>query len=89
MQPSKKRWKDLTPNQRALAVGGAVLQITLLALAQRDLSIRPAEQVRGPKWLWRIVTLVNFVGPLAYFCRGRTPGQTQVNSSRNERTLDA
>ena len=89
MQPSKKRWKDLTPNQRALAVGGAVLQITLLALAQRDLSRRPAEQVRGPKWLWRIVTLVNFVGPLAYFCRGRTPGQTQVNSSRNERTLDA
>ena len=89
MQPSKKRWKDLTPNQRALAVGGAVLQITLLALAQRDLSRRPAEQVRGPKWLWRIITLVNFVGPLAYFCRGRAQGQTQVNSSRNERTLDA
>jgi hypothetical protein len=71
MQPTKKRWKDLTPTQRVLVIVGAVLQLTLLALAQRDLSVRSAEQVRGPKGLWRIVTLVNFVGPLAYFCCGR------------------
>jgi hypothetical protein len=78
MQPSKKKWKDLTPTQRALAVVGAVVQLTLLTLAQRDLSNRPAEQVRGPKWLWRIVTLINFVGPLAYFCCGRNREQTQL-----------
>ena len=80
MLPSKKRWKDLTPTQRALVMGGAVVQIALLALAQRDLSSRPAEQVRGPKWLWRIATLVNFVGPLAYFCCGRTQDQTQLEN---------
>ncbi|MDH3261407.1 MAG: hypothetical protein OEM81_05330 [Acidimicrobiia bacterium] len=71
MQPSKKKWKDLTPTSRGLVIGGAVVQITLLALAQRDLATRPEEQVRGPKWLWRIVTLINFAGPLTYFCCGR------------------
>ena len=77
MKPSKKRWKDLTPTQRALVVSGVVVQVTLLTLAQRDLSIRSPEQVRGPKWLWRMVTLVNFIGPLVYFCCGRAQDQTQ------------
>ncbi len=72
MQRSTKKWKDLTPTQRAFIVVGAVVQLTLLAMAQRDIANRPAEQIRGPKWLWRIVTLVNFVGPIAYFCCGRT-----------------
>jgi hypothetical protein len=71
MQPAKKKWKDFTPTQRGLVIGGAVVQITLLALAQRDLAVRLEEEVRGPKWLWRIVTLINFVGPLTYFCCGR------------------
>ncbi len=71
MQLSKKKWKDLTPTQRGLVIGGAVVQITLLALAQRDLAARPEEEVRGPKWLWRLVTLINFAGPLTYFCFGR------------------
>lgn len=71
MQTSKKKWKDLTPAQRGLVIGGAVVQITLLALAQRDLAKRPAEEVHGPKWLWRMVTMINFIGPLAYFCCGR------------------
>ncbi len=71
MQPSMRKWKDLTPVQRVLVIVGAVVQLTLLALAQRDLSTRPAEQVRGPKAVWRVVTLINFFGPLAYFCCGR------------------
>lgn len=49
-----------------------MVQITLLALAQRDLAARPEEEVRGPKWLWRLVTLINFAGPLTYFCFGRS-----------------
>ncbi len=71
MWPSKSKWKDLTPTQRVAMVVGAVVQLTLLVLAQRDLSTRPTEQVRGPKGLWRMVTLINFAGPLAYFCCGR------------------
>lgn len=82
MQTSKKNWKDLTPTQRGMVIGGAVVQLTLLALAQRDLVKRPAEEVRGPKWLWRIVTLINFVGPIAYFCFGRKKvAETEVTET--------
>lgn len=41
-----------------------------------DLVRRPAEQVRGRKWVWAVaVVVVNSVGavPLAYFLRGRRP----------------
>ena len=69
--PEMMKWKDLTPRQRVLAVVGAVLQLTLLTLAQRDLSKRRVDEVRGPKWLWRVATMINFVGPLAYFGFGR------------------
>jgi hypothetical protein len=43
-----------------------------------DLKRRPADQVRGPKWLWAVaVFLVNSAGalPLAYFRYGRKAGQ--------------
>ena len=77
MQPSKKRkkWKDMTPGQRVGVIIGAAVHLVLVTLAQRDLKNRPEENVRGPKWLWRIVTTVNFVGPLAYFCCGRKQNQ--------------
>lgn len=74
MERSKKRWKDLSPIQRVFVVAGALVQVTLLALAQRDLARRPAGEVRGPKGVWRIVTLINFVGPIAYFLFGRRQG---------------
>ena len=77
MARSKMSWKDMTPAQRGLAAFGALVQVTLLTLAHRDLSARPDEQVRGPKWLWRIVTMINFVGPIAYFCCGRTTSENQ------------
>ena len=66
-----KRWQDLNPTQRVFVIIGAIVQITLLALAQRDLAKRPAEQVRGPKGVWRMATMVNFVGPIAYFLWGK------------------
>lgn len=71
MQPKKKRWQDLTPTQRVFVIVGAVVRITLLAAAQRDLSRRSPEEIRGPKGEWRMATMINFVGPLAYFCCGR------------------
>jgi hypothetical protein len=67
----RRRWKDLNPTQRVFVIVGAIVQITLLVLAQRDLAKRPAEQVRGPKAVWRVATMVNFVGPIAYFIWGR------------------
>jgi len=47
------------------------VQVGLLLAAQIDLTRRTDEQVNGPKAAWRAVTLINFVGPLAYFAFGR------------------
>ena len=68
---TKKQWSELTPCQRSAMVAGAVVQITLLAAAQIDLTRRSKEQIRGPKLLWRFLVLINFIGPLAYFAIGR------------------
>ena len=67
----KMQWDDLTPCQRSAVVGAAVVQLTLLAAAQIDITRRPKEQIRGAKLLWRILVLVNFIGPIAYFAIGR------------------
>jgi hypothetical protein len=70
---AKKRWNDLSPaQQRTVVVVGVVETVLKVAMAV-DLKRRPAEQVRGPKWLWGTATLVNSAGviPAAYFLFGR------------------
>lgn len=81
---SKKQWQDLSKQQRTFIVAGAVVQLTLLAAAQIDLARRPAEEIRGSKLLWRILTLVNFVGPIAYFLFGRKPAETATPLTADE-----
>lgn len=80
MARPKMRWADLSAGQRAAMVAGGVVQFSLLAYAQWDLTRRPAAEVRGPKWLWRLVTLVNFVGPVAYLVAGRRPSAGPVDA---------
>lgn len=67
----KKSWKELPPMARFGTVAAATVQLALLIAAQRDISRRPAEQIRGSKALWRAVTLINFIGPGSYFAFGR------------------
>lgn len=73
MAPKKKKktWKEMPPLARAGTIVAAVVQLSLLIAAQRDISRRPAEQIRGSKAMWRMVTLINFVGPGSYFAFGR------------------
>ncbi|MET3920088.1 hypothetical protein [Arthrobacter sp. UYEF20] len=66
----KKAWKELSPMAKFGTITAAVVQLSLLFAAQRDISRRPAEQIRGSKALWRVATLVNFVGPGSYFTFG-------------------
>jgi hypothetical protein len=71
MTGKKKSWSDMSPGQRrAAGVLGAV-QVSLAVAAWTDLARRPAEQVRGPKIAWAPIIAINFVGPIAYFARGR------------------
>jgi hypothetical protein len=73
MAPKKKKksWKEMPPLARAGTLVAAIVQLSLLIAAQRDISRRPPEQIRGSKAMWRIVSLINFVGPGSYFVFGR------------------
>ena len=66
----KPRWSELSLRQKAMILGVVAVQAALAAAAQRDLSGRGAGQVRGPKVLWRLLTM-NTMGALAYFAAGR------------------
>lgn len=68
-----RRWQDLSSRQRALVVSLAVVQVSLAIAAWIDLFRRPPERVRGPKPAWAAAILVNWVGPILYFTRGRRP----------------
>uniref|UniRef100_A0A5Q5BKB0 Cardiolipin synthase N-terminal domain-containing protein n=2 Tax=unclassified Mycobacterium TaxID=2642494 RepID=A0A5Q5BKB0_MYCSS len=68
---AKRKWSDLSPKQqRAVVVLGGVETLATTAMLV-DLARRPASKVRGPKLLWRTLSVVQPVGPLAYFTVGR------------------
>ena len=71
MARRKKKWSELSRGQRFGVVLGAAVQMTLQGLALRDLAKRPKEKVNGPKAAWMLGTLVNGLGPIAYFLIGR------------------
>jgi hypothetical protein len=71
VKKKKKSWKDMPPAARFGTVIVGAGQLAYLVAAQRDISRRPAEQIRGSKKFWRLVTLVNFIGPSSYFAFGR------------------
>ena len=68
---ARKNWSELGSRDRRLIVVLGVLEVVLLAAALFDIRRRPAEQLRGPKWMWSALAFVDIVGPLAYFTCGR------------------
>jgi hypothetical protein len=68
----KLQWRELSSMKKTLIVVMAVVQIVLLVSALWDIARRSEDQIRGSKWFWRIISFVNFVGPLSYFRFGRT-----------------
>lgn len=75
---TKRRWQDLNTTQQAAIIGLGAVQISLAVAAWTDLARRPAEQVTGNKAAWAAVIAVNFVGPIAYFAKGRRPAAEPV-----------
>lgn len=49
----------------------AAVQVSLLGAAHWDISHRDPRELRGSPMAWRAITLINFIGPIAYFLRGR------------------
>lgn len=68
---AKKKWSELSAGQKRFVyvVGAAEAIVTTIAL--RDLARRPADDIRGPKAVWVMVSFVQPVGPLAYLVVGR------------------
>lgn len=67
----KKTWKEMSPSGKAGIILTAIMQMSLLVAAQRDISRRPAELINGPKAAWRAASFINFIGPMGYFVFGR------------------
>jgi hypothetical protein len=67
----KKTWKEMSPSGKAGIIITAIVQMSLLVAAQRDISRRPAELINGPKAAWRAASFINFIGPMGYFVFGR------------------
>jgi len=55
----------------ALYSGILVAHIVVTSVTWRDIRSRRADQVRGPKYLWRTASALNMSNSLAYFCLGR------------------
>src|SRR4029079_15215424 len=71
MTNSHRRWRDLGPGARAAVIVGAATQLGLLGAAQLDIKRRSAQQLNGPRWVWVLVSFINFAGPISYFVFGR------------------
>jgi hypothetical protein len=65
------KWAGLSPRQRVLVGTAAAVELSLKIAALVDIQRRPAEQIRGPKALWRAAMAVNLIGPVSYFTLGR------------------
>jgi hypothetical protein len=67
---------ELSRRRQAGIVVLATVQLGLLIAAERDIQRRPAALIRGPKTRWRLLCLINFLGPLSYFTFGRRSGES-------------
>lgn len=68
-------YRRLSPAGRVGAWIAFFVELVLIIAAERDIHRRPAEEIRGPKVLWRAIAMQNVVGPAAYFTLGRKRSQ--------------
>jgi hypothetical protein len=64
-------YRGLGPGARRAVWALLAFEAVLIAAVERDIQRRPADRIRGPKLLWRIVATQNVVGPTAYLTLGR------------------
>ena len=67
---AKKRFSERSLPGKAAAASLIASSLAVVVSAERDLQRRPESDVRGPKNLWRLVSL-NAVGAGAYLRFGR------------------
>lgn len=68
---AKKTWAELSRAQRRVVVAVGTVEAVMTLAVWRDLAKRPSSRIRGSKLSWALAALIQPVGPLAYFARGR------------------
>jgi hypothetical protein len=58
------------PNKFVIAAF-AIIHVAVVALTWRDISARPAEQIRGNKGFWRVFSALNTANAAVYWLVGR------------------
>ncbi len=71
---ARRRWSDLSKRTRVVLITAAAADGAFRIAALIDIKRRPADQIRGRKWMWAAATaLINSAGvvPISYFVFGR------------------
>jgi hypothetical protein len=66
----KRRYSELGDAGKAAVLVIAAVSLVIVATAERDIGQREADEVRGSRGLWRVVSL-NALGAIAYLRFGR------------------
>lgn len=64
-------WLDLPTEYRFPLLALIIVEFASKVATWVSLSRRPVDTVRGPRWLWFLLTFVNGLGPAAYWIFGR------------------
>ena len=67
----RTEFNDLSTPARVSLLAGVAAELAAKIGAWVDLSRRPADKVRGPKWAWALAQFINGIGPAAYWAVGR------------------
>lgn len=73
---ARKHWSDFSERSRMLLLTAAAAEGLLRVAALIDIKRRPADQIRGRKWMWAAaVAAISSAGvlPVSYFILGRHP----------------
>ncbi|WP_437583214.1 hypothetical protein ACSAGD_13125 [Paramicrobacterium sp. CJ85] len=66
-----KKWKDLSGGQKTFLVVLVAIQLALTGAAHADIAKRDERELTASKRAWRLISLIDFAGPLTYFLAGR------------------
>lgn len=61
----------MTDKQKRVLIAALIVHVIVLNLTWRDLRRRPASAVRGKKRMWRLASMANTSGSVAYWLFGR------------------
>lgn len=64
-------YRGLSPVAQCVLWVLLAVEAILIAATERDIHRRPAQNIRGPKLVWRVIATQNVIGPAAYFGLGR------------------